>query len=79
MEEILTEEFSKTPTSCSAHPQKPLTPIFQDSRHLSKWLTGSLRARCGGQQVSWPPAEASLGQWAGCSRAQLSEGLVMLP
>lgn len=24
-------------------------------------------------------AEASLGQWAGCSRAQLSEGLVMLP
>lgn len=29
--------------------------------------------------MSKPPAEASLGEWAGGSRAQLSEGLVMLP
>lgn len=29
--------------------------------------------------MSRPPAEASLGEWAGGSRAQLSEGLVMLP
>lgn len=32
-----------------------------------------------GASVSRPPAEASLGEWAGGSRAQLSEGLVMLP
>lgn len=41
-------------------------------------MTGSLRASCGAS-VSRPPAEASLGEWAGGSRAQLSEGLVMLP
>lgn len=29
--------------------------------------------------MSRPPAEASLGEWAGGSQAQLSEGLVMLP
>lgn len=55
----------------------PLTPVFQDPRHLRKWVTGSLLA-------GWGPAreratsEAPL-EWAGCSRAQLSEGLVMLP
>lgn len=29
--------------------------------------------------MSGPPAEAPLGEWAGFSRVQLSEGLVMLP
>lgn len=55
----------------------PLTPVFQDPRHLHKWVTRSLLAGWG-PAGEWATSEAPL-EWAGCSRAQLSEGLVVLP